>query len=212
MKNATPRPGAALAGAALMSVLLTTTGALAQQVGGPPGTTNGMLTGPVVGAASGQQQKAAQPPALPGSRTTDSDPAPAEKLASEMRPNEALFDSVNRGDINSARDAIGRGADLNAHNVLGLTALELSVDLGRNDITFLLLSMRGASGGAAALAGDTDKPASPARTASRADSQHPAPRPVVASTPRPAPPRQYADNPGTPVPQAGFLGFGGAAR
>jgi hypothetical protein len=95
--------------------------------------------------------------------------------------------------------------------------VELSVDLGRNDITFLLLSMRGASASTPLAAGDAGKPAAPARTASRSESRHPAPRPaaVAASAPRPAPPpapRQYADTPGTPVPQAGFLGFGGVTR
>ena len=59
-----------------------------------------------------------------------------------MEPNEALFDAINRGDIGAARDAISRGADLQGHNILGMTPLELSVDLGRNDISFLLLSMR----------------------------------------------------------------------
>ena len=60
-----------------------------------------------------------------------------------MEPTEALFDAINRGDIGTARDAISRGADLHGHNVLGMTPLELSVDLGRNDISFMLLSMRG---------------------------------------------------------------------
>ena len=83
-----------------------------------------------------------QPAALPGARSV---PAPADRsnAALNLRPNEALFDAVNRGDIGSAREALNRGADIEARNVLGATALELSVDLGRNDITFLLLSMRG---------------------------------------------------------------------
>jgi hypothetical protein len=59
-----------------------------------------------------------------------------------MEPTDALFDAINRGDIGTARDAISRGADLHGHNVLGMTPLELSVDLGRNDISFMLLSMR----------------------------------------------------------------------
>ena len=63
-----------------------------------------------------------------------------------MEPTDALFDAINRGDINAARDAISRGANLRGHNVLGMTPMELSVDLGRNDISFLLLSMRGADG------------------------------------------------------------------
>ena len=64
-----------------------------------------------------------------------------------MEPTDALFDAINRGDIGSARDAISRGADLHGQNILGMTPMELSVDLGRNDISFLLLSMRGADDG-----------------------------------------------------------------
>ncbi len=51
------------------------------------------------------------------------------------------------GRYRGARDAISRGADLNGHNILGMIPMELSVDLGRNDISFLLLSMRSGDGG-----------------------------------------------------------------
>ena len=64
-----------------------------------------------------------------------------------MQPTDALFDAINRGDIATARDAISRGADLQGQNILGMTPLELSVDLGRNDISFMLLSMRAADDG-----------------------------------------------------------------
>ena len=67
-----------------------------------------------------------------------------------MQPTDALFDAINRGDIATARDAISRGADLQGQNILGMTPLELSIDLGRNDISFLLLSMRAADDGRAA--------------------------------------------------------------
>jgi hypothetical protein len=206
-----PRLGAALRYFLLVGAMLTAPAAQAQMTA--PGTnSSGLLTGPVVGAQSGQPKKTAPPPALPGARTPDTDPAPADRPASEMHPNEALFDAVNRGDIGSARDAIGRGADLNARDVLGLTPLDLSVDLGRNDITFLLLSLRGASPGSAPPA--DNKPARPVKAASRSAPQHPAGRSTltaVAAAPQPAP-RQYADTPGTPVPEAGFLGFGSVTR
>lgn len=213
MKHTLPSLRAALAGAASVAVLLVAVPAARAQL--VPGTNgSGMLTGPVVGTAQGSTHREAPPPALPGSRAGDNEPAPADRPASEMRPTEALFDSVNRGDITSARDAIARGAELNARNVLGLTPLDLAVDLGRNDITFLLLSLRGASPGGVPTAGETSKPAAPVRTATK---PHPAarPAPVAAAATRPALPpesRQYADTPGTPVPQAGFLGFGGGAR
>ena len=143
-----------------------------------------------------------KPTGLPGARS-GAVVAPAEKSAAEMRPTEALFDSVNRGDIAAARDAIGRGAELEGRNILGLTPLELAVDLSRNDITFLLLSMRGAGSG-------------PVPEPTRA-----APRPVAVARPVAAPvparvaviapvrQRSAGADPGTPAPQAGFLGFGG---
>src|SRR5271166_4778306 len=95
------------------------------------------------GAPPPQKPAAPLPDALPGARTDKERVTPADRNATEMDPNDALFDSINRGDLSTARDAIKRGADLHAHNVLGMTPLDLSVDLGRNDITFLLLSLRG---------------------------------------------------------------------
>ena len=89
---------------------------------------------------------AAPPPALPGAASHANSVAPATKNPTDMSPNDALFDAINRGDIAGARDALSRGAELEAHNVLGMTPMELSVDLGRNDISFLLLSYRGAGG------------------------------------------------------------------
>ena len=80
---------------------------------------------------------------MPGAQSNPDDVAKATNT--DLPPTDALFDAVNRGDIVTARDAIGRGADLTAHNVLGMTPLDLSVDLGRNDITFLLLSLRGST-------------------------------------------------------------------
>jgi hypothetical protein len=180
---------------------------------GAPGTTNGMLNGPIEQPVPERNRTVVQPPALPGARTT-AEPAPMDRPPSDLRPNEALFDAINRGDIATARDALARGADLHATNVLGLTPTELSVDLGRNDITFLLLSLRGATGGGPRR--PTPVPAAP--VAAQAAPARPAPRPVaVAAAPRPAPapapaPQQYANVPSTPVPQAGFLGFGGTGH
>ncbi|WP_052945131.1 hypothetical protein, partial [Acidisphaera rubrifaciens] len=87
-----------------------------------------------------------RPDALPGAKPAKDRVTPAERPTSEMEPTDELFDSINRGDISSARDAISRGADLQGHNLLGMSPLELSVDLGRNDITFLILSYRGVEG------------------------------------------------------------------
>ncbi|MCX7377487.1 MAG: hypothetical protein NTY94_12200 [Alphaproteobacteria bacterium] len=145
-----------------------------------------------------------KPSALPGSRFTSATPAAPERPAADMAPNEALFDAVNRGDIAAARDALGRGADVDTRNMLGLTALETAIDLGRNDLTFLLLSMRGASSGSS-----PPPPPADTRTPPRQAAAQPAPA-RVAAVPQPAPPRPRPayNDPGTPVPQAGFLGFG----
>ncbi len=150
----------------------------------------------------------AVPSALPGARPGIG-AAPADKSVADLPPNQALFDAINRGDIGEARDAINRGADIRTENVLGMTPLELSIDLSRNDITFMLLSLRGASAGAISAKAAAAAPAS----ASAATA--PAVKVVerrVASKPAPAAPaaRVYAvsTNPGTPDPQSGFLGFG----
>jgi hypothetical protein len=165
------------------------------------------------------------PDAIPGAKAREP-AAPATRMATDMPPTDALFDAINRGDIASARDALNRGADLNGVNILGMTPMELSVDLGRNDISFLLLSMRGEDSGrgsravgrdvaAPAREAQTPKPTNSAR-ASRAGNaptgvKSAAAKPVkaqsVAAKP-PATPKLFAGDGGTPLPSAGFLGFG----
>jgi hypothetical protein len=202
------RFGLALPGALLTAALLAPLVAHAQQQGqiGAPGQ---VVTHPMDTPAPAKGGRSiAQPPALPGARSANA-PDKMDRPPSDMPPNEALFDAINRGDIAVARDALSRGADLHAINVLGLTPTELSVDLGRNDITFLLLSLRGASPKGAPPA---KQASTPARPAARPAPAAPAPRPTaVATVPRPVP-QQYADVPATPVPQAGFLGFGGTGH
>jgi len=158
----------------------------------------------------------APPAAVPGARARPDSVAPAGRTATDLAPNDALFDAINRGDINTARDAINRGADLGGTNVLGLTPLELSVDLSRNDITFLLLSMRGADAGSGgqSTAPQTASSAAPAPPGGRRRGQHiEVQQPVtgVAARESSPPPRQtvalYAGNGGTPLPSVGFLGF-----
>jgi len=159
----------------------------------------------------------AAPPALPGAATRSGAAAPATRIPQDLSPNDALFDAINRGDVAAARDALGRGADLRAHNVLSMTPMEVAVDLGRNDISFLLLSYREGNkpGG--------DRPADESAFAS-APASHPRPSPpkavqgahvipAKAVMPVPAPvaqqvPRLFANDGGNPVPSAGFLGFG----
>jgi hypothetical protein len=189
----------------------------AAQMGMPGGPLNsvgpmGALNSPSQGRGGiGQQPKPVpQPEALPGAKATTA-VAPATKLPTDMSPNDALFDAINRGDIAAARDALNRGADLDAKNILGMTPMELSVDLGRNNISFLLLSMRsderqGGSGSAArpgpAVAAVQPQPGKRAAVKPAKVAQV-APAPQV-----PMAPRLFANDGGTPNPSAGFLGFG----
>jgi hypothetical protein len=160
---------------------------------------------------NGKQQKpqpgVAPPPALPGAG--GSSPAPLTRVPTDMEPNEALFDAINRGDIAIARDAISRGADLRARNILGMTPLELSVDLGRNDISFMLLSMRAA---------DEPRPAASQRAAAakeepKRQAKKASPRPAaVSSSTTSQTARLFSGDGGTPNPSAGFLGFDSGRR
>ncbi|HJS84996.1 MAG TPA: hypothetical protein VJ779_06015 [Acetobacteraceae bacterium] len=152
------------------------------------------------------------PSALPGAAAKQEPIAPPSRVPTLMSPTEALFDAVNRGDLAGVRDAISRGADLGASNELGLTPLDLSIDLGRSDITFLLLAMRnaGAESGGRQLA-QAAPAASPqeAATPRTKPGRRLATRVTVEQAGEPSLPRLYAGNGGEPIPSAGFLGFGG---
>ncbi len=153
-----------------------------------------------------QRNREPPPPALPGSRAEPAAVAPATRAPVDLPPTEALFDAINRGDLAVAKDAVSRGADFRGRNVLGLTPLELSVDLGRNAITFYLLSLRGDT--------TTEVPAEPSKSPVKAASR-PEPRPrrqaalkaaeIAPTTPQTA--RLFADDGGAPALDAGFLGF-----
>lgn len=154
------------------------------------------------------------PDALPGAASRQDRVAPSSGTQF-ADPTDALFDAINRGDIASARDAIDRGADLGGHNVLGMTPLDLAVDLGRNDITFLLLSLRNAaSSPRSASTSQTARGPAPAdnKVAMTKPTKPPAKAPVrppVAARPAAAQiAQQAAGDGGTPDPAAGFLGFG----
>jgi hypothetical protein len=133
----------------------------------------------------------APPPAIPGAIAAGA-PAPALHSPSEMSPNDALFDAINRGDGAGARDAMNRGAQLDAKNVLGQTPLDAAIEANRNDITFMLLSLRGSTLGAVLRPHATLASATPARHGPLHAVAHLATRPA---------------DPGTPNPAAGFNGF-----
>jgi len=196
-----------------LALVLAAPAARAQFMGGTGAAGNSeLLRG---GKARGSTPTTPPPSALPGARPGDK-VAPAKVSPSSMNPTAALFDAINRDDLAAARDALSRGAELQAHNVLGMTPLQLSIDLGRNDITFVLLSMRAgedagpaAGAGLAAGAGPAAPPVRSAPAAARARIARRA-RPAAAPPARAATapgPAEFAGNGGTPVPTAGFLGF-----
>ena len=230
-----PRALASVAAALALTLALAFAGAgRAHAQMGVPGLGGG---GSPIGASKHPATGTAAPPppsALPGAQPTTR-AAPQTESPASMDPTAALFDAINRGDLAAARSAIDRGADLDGKNVLGMTPIELSIDLGRNPITFLLLSMRGgeptgparaATLGAGASGG---KHAGATARAAKSPPGHPiarqaAPRPVrptarvaqeqppASGAPRSAPRRApLSESPGagggTPVPAAGFLGF-----
>ena len=149
------------------------------------------------GKGDDEDKTPAPPPAIPGAVSSPDRVAPAAKNAIDLDPDAALFDAIDRGDITAARDALGRGADLSAKNVLGQTPLDMSIDLSRNDITFLLLSMRAQNGDQAPAASPTgdEQDATLAAPSSRAELAAP---PTIHAVP----------GGGTPAPSQGFLGFG----
>jgi hypothetical protein len=149
------------------------------------------------------------PPALPGLQGRPrTGPAPAERSPASMNPNEALFDGIARGDIETVRDAIGRGADLRARNPLGLTPIDAAVDQGRPEITFFLLSVRGGSG--MASQGPPPEALAPAGRPRREPPARAEPAPRLAEA-APAVPRgptlPIRTDGGEPIPAIGFLGF-----
>lgn len=205
-----------------------TLGAARAQMGGavnPIDNPGGLLEQGARMAPQTSTQHNPLPPALPGAASRPGSVAPPTRIPSDMSPNDALFDAINRGDVAAARDAMSRGADLNARNVLGMTPMELSVDLGRNAISFLLLSYRGGSddgGGATDKAAAPTAPrlaAKPSKGSARAIRAASRRRiPVAKAERRVAPPaamqtpRLFANDGGAPVPSAGFVGFGSGGR
>jgi hypothetical protein len=149
--------------------------------------------------------------ALPGLQYRRApEPIPADP-SQNLGPNAALFDAINRGDLTAAREAVGRGADIESRNVLGLSPIDAAVDQGRSDILFFLLSVRGSSGSQGAP--PPAEPVTPAvgpRPSPRRNAQPPAPAPerqVQDPVQRVANPRLWAGDGGSPNPAIGFLGF-----
>ncbi|GLR67598.1 hypothetical protein GCM10010909_22790 [Acidocella aquatica] len=152
------------------------------------------------------------PPALPGAGApAPLATAPVVQKPAIADPTQALFAAVNSGDYNAAQDALSRGADLTAKNDLGETPLDLSIALNHTNITFLLLATRNETAGSDGTTspGPAFTATAPARPAPR--KSHPAAPVHEAATPHTTEPAVNiapGNNPGTPNPSAGFLGFG----
>ena len=209
-------PIARLAYAAILALPLLGPGSSAASAQQAPAAGVGAsgFSPPVHGEGAALPRRAKEPPGLPGTAAKPGETA--DKVHTDLPPTEALFDAVNRGDVTEARDAVNRGAEVGAENALGLTPLDLSIDLSRNDITFLLLSVRGQDnpsrpqGGK--LADSTAKAANPpARLATLRVPRPPMVKAALSTRHQPSPAQQfprYAGEGGAPNPQAGFLGFG----
>jgi len=204
-----------LAAVAVAALMIPSAWAQLGMPGAPPGSGN-------IATGRNQQSAPEKPPipapdAIPGSKPREP-AAPATRAAGDMQPTDALFDAINRGDIAAARDALNRGADLNGVNILGMTPMELSVDLGRNDISFLLLSMRGEDSGRGSravgrdtappsLAGKSAPGTKPGATAKAGSGKVVRAENTIIPVKPVAKPKLFANDGGTPLPNAGFLGF-----
>ena len=178
----------------------------AQTTNSGPATLSGAQSRQLRGAGAGPGSQPV-PAALPGTKTSVDAAAPTRDSL-DLSPTDALFDAINRGDAASARDAVNRGANLGARNVLGLTPMDLTVDLARNDITFLLLSMRG-DDTAGRRDRDADRRAEPVTSLLQVR-KRPGPPEVRGDEPvRVVAPRAYSGGGGAPIPSAGFVGFNG---
>ena len=175
-------------------------------------------------AAQAKQEArlAAPPPAIPGA-VSDEATATSGHASTDMEPTAALFDAINRGDITAAKEALGRGADLTGRNVLGQSPLDMAIDLNRNDITFVLLSMRNseqgapvasvqtASSGATGDAGDTvSSHASAGHLTVKGRSGRYAGATASSRSGTAPAAQRYASDGGAAKPEIGFLGFGGS--
>ncbi|MCC7284498.1 MAG: ankyrin repeat domain-containing protein [Acetobacteraceae bacterium] len=163
-----------------------------------------LLSAPLPGLAQAPPASAPAGAAPPAGAAAGAAAGPGGRAAVPAgTPTEQLFDAIALGNIEIVRDAIGRGANLNARNVLGQRPVDLAIDVGRSDIAFLLLSMmRAGQPDRAALPPAAAVP--PARPAGRG-------RQDQATVTAPAAPPRHAtlwrNDGGTPQPDIGFLGF-----
>ena len=81
-------------------------------------------------------------------------------LAQSGDANRLLFEAVRANDRAKAQTSLAEGADVNARNSLGMTAIDIAVDRGFYDMAHFLLAHRGT------VTGGTAKPSAPGPLAS----------------------------------------------
>nr|WP_298794921.1 ankyrin repeat domain-containing protein [uncultured Acetobacter sp.] len=155
--------------------------------------------------AAKAMRRAAPPASIPGASEEDEDGN--ERSNADMEPTAALFDAINRGSLTSAKESVNRGADLEHRNMLGQTPLDMAIDLNRNPIIFLLLSMRGSD----------DRPRTDVATQTREmDTEDDAGHLTIGGTAgrhggkSATTSSRYDASGGVARPDVGFLGFGGS--
>lgn len=141
----------------------------------------------------------APPSALPGVENSYEEPSIHSN--NDTNPTQALFEAINKGSMNAAREALSRGADITARNVLEQTPLDMAIDLNRNNIVFLLLSLRGYNPEGhliktASHENDGNMPSNVSGTAA-----------MHLANPKKEEPL-YDPSGGVPIPAIGFLGYG----
>lgn len=160
------------------------------------------------------QQKSSKPDAksnhsshpTDSSQNSDDDHDDDANEEDNKNPTQSLFDAINIGDLRGARDALNRGADLRATNVLGQTPIEMSIDLNRDRITFLLLSMRGYNNSPQTLTSDGEVSSVSVKNNQGHLSIKGKNQRQTISTINKASPLPHQDG-GLPKPEIGFLGF-----
>lgn len=157
-----------------------------------------------------QEKQEVAPPALPGASGVGNISAGPVTTLNED-PTKLLFSAINHGDYNQARAAVSRGANLDARNALDETPIELAVELNRNNITFMLLSVRAEEGPGqrAAPQSVTASAVGHTRSAAHAPIVFSSRETQLRQSPARAVAAPIAGSPGVPDPSAGFLGFGG---
>ncbi|MEX2643939.1 MAG: hypothetical protein WD270_10820, partial [Acetobacterales bacterium] len=100
-----------------------------------------ILIGAVASAVPAKAQPVPPPPTVQDGRPGPNASSPPPEIESRGA-NDRLFDAINANNLERAKQAVQAGADVDARNTFGSSAIDLAVDLGRYDIAFYLMSFR----------------------------------------------------------------------